>query len=445
MFAAAWAAAIWYWRSADSAPTVVEMGLCLAIAPAAVAIAFWGARKLLASAPSAPVANATAQGAPPPTLSARGPQLAIIGAAIRSPHGLSPEELAMALDERKANADLDEELVDDAGFPITSARCDDAVDEALQDEIRAWLAEHMSPTPHFGDEHWRALIMATSVAGELASQAAWDLRGTHDAPMMTLVPVLPGHWNAAQRDAAGRWLKHTVSQFGLPENHVTLAPDIPNLQVAASINKIAETIAAGTQPAAALVIACESSIGEDTVAAWSESKMLFTPSQPQKLIPGEGAAGLLLTSIKQALTIEDALFVVMDQLASAPREASADDTRRADGSVLKQVVEGRIALGQVAAADLAMIVADTGHRSNRAQELMDTTSAALPHLDLTEDVISAGMASGSCGQVPFVTALALARHYALVRMAPVVCISNEDPYQRIAGIVHPPSTTIPQA
>lgn len=48
-----------------------------------------------------------------------------------------------------------------------------------------------------------------------------------------------------------------------------------------------------------------------------------------------------------------------------------------------------------------------------------------------------GLASGSCGAVPVITVLALARHYARERNAPVLCVSNEDPFLRGAALVRP--------
>jgi hypothetical protein len=83
-----------------------------------------------------------------------------------------------------------------------------------------------------------------------------------------------------------------------------------------------------------------------------------------------------------------------------------------------------------------MIVADTGHRASRTLELMGL-AATLPQLDDAVDVVPVGAALGTCGAVPFMTALALASHHARERNAPVLCISNEDPYLRWAAVVRP--------
>jgi hypothetical protein len=86
-----------------------------------------------------------------------------------------------------------------------------------------------------------------------------------------------------------------------------------------------------------------------------------------------------------------------------------------------------------------MLIADTGHRSNRAFELMAHVSAGFPQLEETGDVARVGVASGKCDAVQFMTALALGSHYVTERGAPVLCISNEDPYRRAVALMRPPS------
>lgn len=84
-----------------------------------------------------------------------------------------------------------------------------------------------------------------------------------------------------------------------------------------------------------------------------------------------------------------------------------------------------------------MLVADMGNRSSRVLELMEFASEATPQLDGVPGVVRVGAATGTCGAVPFMAALALGRHHALERVAPVLCISTEDPYQRCAALIRP--------
>jgi hypothetical protein len=70
---------------------------------------------------------------------------------------------------------------------------------------------------------------------------------------------------------------------------------------------------------------------------------------------------------------------------------------------------------------------------------MGLSTPAIAQVDAADDIVRIGLGSGSCGAVPFVTVLALARHYALERQAPVLCIGNEDPILRSAALVRPPA------
>jgi hypothetical protein len=441
VFGACWGGAIWYWRATNGMPATGDLVLSLFGLPLALLLAFWVGGKLIALRVGAPAA-APAQANRAAAASPAAPPLAIMAASLRSPHGASAEELSAAIAGNKARADLDEELVDEDGFPVMTARSGDARDEALQEEITEWLTLNGMPELRFSDEQWRALTMASAVAGELASQAANDFIPPEGAPpMLQLIPILPAEWHIEQRRAAGTWLKHTVTQFGWPAAHITLAAEAPTDAIGAApyavFGRLAHPGAASDAPLAAMVVACASHIGEQTVAQWAASASLFTSSQPQGLIPGEGAAALLVTDLRLARSIEGASFALLDPVEEGRRDLSADDTRRVDPKLLGELAERALKRGAAEWPNVAVIVADTGHRANRALELMGLASAAMPQLDDSADVVHVGVASGTCGAVPFMTALALARHHALERDAPVLCISNEDPYRRCAVLIRP--------
>lgn len=360
---------------------------------------------------------------------ARAPGLALLAASIRSPHGASTEELAAALRENRARADLDEELRDDDGFPVMTARCADARDDTLQEEIGAWLAASGMDGLPWTEEQWRALVLATGVAGELAGHAASVLAGdVGDAAALELVPVLPADWDNGQRQAAGLWLRHVVAQAGWPAGQVGLPHDA---DVQDSPSALFARLA--RSPTMAIVIACASHIGDETVAQWSAEGTLFTSSRPQGAIPGEGAAGVLVGGLRGAPHVP-----VLAAVDEARRTTSADEARRAETGLLGEVADRVLARGGADPSAVATIVGDTGHRSGRALELMGYAASRMPQLDGTDDVVQAGAACGTCALVPFFTALALARHYALERAMPVLCTSNEDPWLRIAALVTPP-------
>lgn len=355
--------------------------------------------------------------------------LTILAGALRTPHGASAAELDTALAANKVDADLDRALVDDDGLPVMTARCAQAIDELAREEIADWLAAHAAPAPRLGDEQWRALVLATAVLRELAGHAAASLL-PHDgaAPMLQLAPLLPDDWQPEQRQAASMWCRQVLVEAGWPMAQVAVvAPESPP----ACIARFAQEATTSTAPAATILLACASHIGQETVDRWSADGTLFTSSHPRGRIPGEGAAGLLLVP---ALDGAGLAHISLEVDARDPALASQ---KRPSPSQLNTLVERLLQDATVAPADVAMIVADTGPDTRKVIELMEFGSASAPHLDHASDIVRLGPACGACGAVPFVAALAVAAHAAQERAAPLLCVGNDNLEWRALALVRP--------
>jgi hypothetical protein len=442
LFLACWGGVITYWRMSGRAPGVTEMLLCLLALPALMLLLVWGASKTITFPRAAPAATPKVQPAPASAAPPPAPPVAILAATLRLRHGASVDELAEAIAGNRARADLDRELVDEDGFPVMTARSMDATDDVLQDDITEWLSRNGMEELRFSEEQWRALTLASAVTADLAMRAAGELPALESSPpLLQLLPVLPADWPIDQRRAAGMWLRQTAAQFGWPFERISVPADVLAIATdaapAALLKRFAIDAATGGTPALALIVACASHIGQQTVDEWAASGKLFTSAQPQGLIPGEGAVGLLLGDLRQAQATENMAYVVLDRIEEVQRGAESDDVRRVDTALLGELAERVCQGAAVALPTVAMIVADAGHRRNPVSELMGFASAAMPQLDASEDIVCVGQASGTCGAVPLLTSLALARHYVLEREAPVLCVSNETAYRRCVGLVRP--------
>jgi hypothetical protein len=428
---ACWGAAITYWRMNKSAPGSGELAVCLLALPAALLAAFWAGSRVIASLRATPAANARTQPAAAPAVPPQAPSLAILASALRAPHGTSAEELAQAIAGNKARTDLDRELIDDNGFPVMTARSSDARDDMLQEEIAEWLSRNGMEDLQFSDEQWRALTLASAVTGDLAMRAASELVPAEGKPpLLQLVPMLPADWPITHRRAAIMWLEHTAVRFGWPADHITVATEaMPNAGDAAPssvFTRLADAAARNDTPLVALVVAGASHIGQETVDQWAAAGSLFTSSHPQGRIPGEGAAGLLVSDLRLAESTEGMAYVLLDRIVEVRRDAAAEEGRRPEPKLLGDLADSACKRAGIGLSDVAMIIADTGHRPHRTQELMGFASAAMPQLDVTDDVIAVGRACGHCGAVPFVAALALGRYYNLECDKPVLFVSNEE-------------------
>ena len=383
-----------------------ELLMAVFAVPLALRVAFWHSRKLFArhAAATSATTSAPLPSTPPHLAPLRPPVLAIVGASLRLPHGASTQALATA----------------------PADHCGDAtVDDASRAAILAWLTENGLADLRFSDEQWRALVLATQVTAELADQAAQCLMPAGDPSgllrPLRLIPLLPAEWNSAQRRAAGQWLEHTVAQAGWPASRIERArsalPGPDEASPAAPFGHLAHEAVLTNAPLSALVVACASHVG--------------------------GAAGLFVLDERQARSIGAAAIVHLEALKEGRRDSSADAGSEVDTALLTGVIDSALAHAGAAPADVAMVVADTGERPRRVLELMGSV-AALSRLDPGRDIVHVGTACGSCGVVSFIAALALARHHALAREAPVLCVSNEDACRRIAALLMLPALVSPE-
>jgi hypothetical protein len=445
-FLVCWTCMLWYWHKTQRDPGTGELALTLVALPLALLLGFWKTSKAVAAKDAAVMADgakpamASAATAAALETASSSPVLAIVATALRSPHGSSADELASAIADNEARADLDKELVDDNGFPVMTARSDEALDEALQDEIMEWLSAQGMPQLRFSEEQWRSLTLATGVASELGSRAGELIPAEGTPPLLQLRLLLPQEWPVDVHRAATMWLKHAVSQYGWPVDKIGVPEVADQVQALTPAAMLTQLMPSATKPGSmiAIVIACASLIGQESVDRLAASELLFTSSsQARGQIPGEGAAGLLLTDVEQARQYGLGDNALLGPIGENRRDDSADEARRVEATVLLELSEQIAKAGGIELAQIDMVVADTAHRSNRVLELMSLAAPTIPQLDAADDVIRIGLGSGSCGAVPFVTVLALAQHYARKRNVPVLCISNEDPWLRAAALICP--------
>jgi len=441
VFGASWVGAVSYWRATNRMPSTLDLLTWMAVLPLALLLAFWiGRRVVLARAAAAsatgtaPAADAVpaAPSAPPAV-----PALAMLASSIRTPHGATPAELAQAIGAQRARAGLDPELVDDNGFPLLSARADVAVDE-IKAEVDAWRSGAALGDPHWSPEQWRALALGSAVAADLLLAAAGhpQLLAEDDgaptvAPLLRIHAAMTPEWNEEQRAVAGAWLAALAVRYGWPAQRLqvdSLPAPAPTV-----LGQLAAHAAGGAEPVFAIVLAFGSRIGEAQVERMAMDGTLFSAANPQGLVPGEAAAGLLVADGVQAALFDPAAPRL--QLAGAPRNAQGAGARP-DTALLRQLA-GVLLPDAQAAAGVSAIFADTGHRSAPQVELMRFAGEALPHLDAGEDLKAVGAACGHCGDAPFLAALALAHQHACDSAGAALCVGNEDPLQRTAALVSP--------
>jgi hypothetical protein len=455
IFALCWTGAVWYWRSHNTMPATGDLVLYLLVLPLMLLFLAWFASKLILLAAAAPAAAAAAAGpaaasdqasAPPAAV----PAVELIAGALRLPHGQSPQELREAIAGNEARPGLDNELTDDYGFPLMTSRVSGLDVAAAEEAMTLWLEQAGLPDPAFKPEQWRALALGSEVVVELAQAATMHqnlsdydtatpaTRAAMALPVLQLLPMLPAGWELGQRLAAGRWLLSLVAQQGWPAERLALsaAAERGGAGPLALIAQLSQQSAREELPCLAILLACASHLGEDTVEQWAGQGLLFTAKNQRGQMPGEGAAGLLLADAAQAALIDSTPAPQLLGAMQAERDSSAD-SGRADAVLLTSLCKEALAAAGSQPAEVQLLASDTDHRGSRAAEMMAAAGAALPELDTATQACAVSASCGHAGPVGAVAALVLARQEVADNASHALYLSNQDPYQRSAAVVRP--------
>jgi hypothetical protein len=427
IFIGCWAAAIVYWRATDQMPGTGELAFCLVGLPLLLSGGVWLSRRLIEPpSVSMPGASTSAKRAAGGT--EQGRILAILAGSLRLPCGSSPGEVFAAIKANKARPDLDPTLRDEDGFPLMTSRCSAADDDEMPEEISAWFAANGFRDVHFNEEQLRALILATQVTEDLASN------DNISRQKLQLVPVTAQEWTVEQRHASGAWLVQSIAQSGWPADQITLAGDVHANSTLASVFNGARN---DENPAElTMVVAFASNLGDETVSRWTENKTLFASSRPNGQIPGEGAAAIFVAPVEPASPAAGGAALLCS-IEEGKRDSAADETRRLDPKLLQDLAGRAMNRGGIEPAEIALVVGDTGHRPNCTLELMELASRLSPQLDSAEDVVQTGVATASCGSVPSLAAVVLASHSAIELDRMTLWVSNSDQVARAVAVIRP--------
>lgn len=457
LFVAVWVLMLVYWSSVHRIPTTSEILLYLLVLPAGFLLGIWLLRKTataLAAGWAAHAARAQAPLAaevPAPVQDSSHEQawtLAILATALRAPHGDSADALAAAMQSGEARLGLDSELKV-GGFPVKIGRVPEVDAAACAERIAVWQAATGKPVGDWSEEQLRALAMAHDVLQDVApvlkqhpllqaySTTPQAQRGTIVLPTLQLLAVLPSRWTLAERQTASLWLTHLLEEQGWPAEKMLLSPlggggvtEPLGLLDSVSVHSHRQAI-----PCLCLALACESFVGEESVAAWDNVGQLRRDKVDGGQTPGEGAVCLLLGDAQQALQMAELAPAGLHRAALGRRDKSADAAGRISAALLEQLVQQALQAAGAEPAQVTLLVADSDHR--RLPELMSLDQTALPDLDMQAQCLKIAADCGSAGAVSTWTALALAHFEATANAGCVVCVGVQDAFDRTAVVVRP--------
>ncbi|HRN61119.1 MAG TPA: hypothetical protein PLF73_01490 [Luteimonas sp.] len=457
-FLLVWALVIGYWRLAGVAPDLRDLVLYLGVLPLGVFAVLALLRRGLDSARRKKSAvdteagddgSADAASASPPREPAL--PLGILAAALRLPAGSDAAALVRSLAEPVA-PDLHDRLKDGSGFPVFASWAEDVDVDMAEQALDAARARSPRAPERLDPEQLRAIGLLLPVAQDLLQQivagdwltppAAPAANAGRPAPPPVLVQArlfLPADWPAAVGALVMACLEDEAQACDIPAAQWSLA-----LVPAASADEIWRDLATiAAQPAASaasapihLLLACHSQLGERSVQRLDQGGRLFSSQRPEGLVPGEGAAGLLLLAGDADEQFAATPRAVLRAHASASQGVSwqARAAIAQTGELLERLLQR---VPDTARADVEALVRNADLRRSRATAVAGFAGQVLDHLDTDTNCLSTGSACGHVGIVSPLALLALAAEKAAADAARVLALAVAEPDQRALALVLP--------
>lgn len=443
-FIAVWLVMALYWKATYHVPSVKELILNGVGVPLLLVAGVAAIRKGFGPAdrPASPPESLTVD-APAETVS-KDPSLmwtmALLDASLRLPAGMSTEEvLALAREGKVVGLHPSLQRLDGAKVFAGSAASiwgDDLDDGLLTLEVAAG----------WNDEQRRAMLLAAETIDELMQRhATTPVTPPNDSlhavpPPFKLHLLLPERWRTDASTLA-TWLDLHLERGhwrpGVEPAKVIFAAQ--PVEALAALDALNVAIQQQRSPTRHIVLACDSSLSQQTVDALDGAGQLFAHNRPNGHVLGEGACALLLA---QPMTAGTSQVAQVHRLVAGTRPTSVDQPEQQQGGTVAQLLQK--ALDQSSNAGLAMtgcaLVSDADQRSTRRAEITDAAQQAWPDSDIRLRCQHLGLANGSSGAVLALGTIAVAGAHSVEAQQPTFAVSISDPLARGALLVSLPAS-----
>lgn len=454
LFALVWLAVIIWWQESRTLPTGVDIGLYLFALPLALLGALWlGARAVRAArAPKPqPVASTdTPQQAPTAVA-----ELRIVAVAARAGAGDDAASIAQALMEQQ-RPELDTELKTLQGYPVFASRAPLLND----DELYAAARERGAHADALGTAGLRVTAMLADIAATLTDEAhrrvtQLDVPARdEDWPLLRFDILLPASWSPPARERARTQVLAAAGVW--PDSRVAATEHAARDAMAADtlLRELAATSSDDpATPTWRILLAGDGYIDQDQVAQWDADASLLTHANPQGRVPGEAAAGVLLSLARNAApatanadTAKNASFATTPELLVAfspiaQRAKPADARGAAPEPALAELARDLVERTATAPDSVVHVISDADHRGSRPLEALGVASQLFSHLDASKDCHAVGVACGHTGVAASLLTLAVAGEACMQSDQPVLTLTLQDPALRCASLVYRPAAS----
>lgn len=453
-----WALVLAWWQSNDYQPDRLELVLYLGAIPLALVGGYWLLRGFIEHLKAAPGENVAAPPLPvddDPLAGARARTAAVersmtlrlVDAFVATPAGASGDDILAALDAGK-RPEPSAQLTDSDGFPVFVATVSDVDVEGMAER----LAELPPGRARFAEpEHAiRALALLDGVLEKAAAGMASRLAARAEKLRLHVLWMIPGTWDSGHFPDLRAWLHATywptVDTVDLEISLVNAASEVEAMRLVDNA-----VLRANRNPAAdelILLVGAVSSVTQDSVESWEAAGRLFSARHPDRQIPGEGAAAILLMAEATAIKLAISESVIISRVGHGVRHKPVNAGGRIGGRLIEQLVAGVLDVSGLAAAKVMAAIGDVDHRASHLTEMLEGLGASFEHLDPVKDCLATGSANGALGPVGSLVVLACARSRVLAAGAPVLCLSSQHERERAVLLAMPgiaPATPEPSS
>ncbi|MFC3551867.1 hypothetical protein ACFOLC_12725 [Lysobacter cavernae] len=453
---------VFWWNVTDTNPSGRDIALYLGVLPAGLLGSYWLLRWGRTRAQARRETRAAAVGEPAPgtggeSIEAAMPApdyvLHVLAGAVLLPAGASADEVAAALVEPQRPG-LHPQLRDESGLPVFAAQVEGVDAGAIADALRAHLHDDGAVGQGVDEECLRALALLDPVAEELlyvalpTSAPADELlppttpygnsrvvRSSAPVSLLRVRLLLPAQWPQPVREAATQWLLAKAVAMGYTADQLSIEslPVTDGAEVWRLLDHLGQALARAPDHDRQLLLAAHSHLGERSIEQLIARGRLLNSRRQEGLLPGEGAAGVLLAAIAPADA--DTPPLQMHRVVHGRNHAAAQS--RAAVRQASELVQRALTTAAQSAETIRTVVSDADHRPSRAIEIAGAVSMVLPELDPVQHCLHLGVACGDLGPVAPLAALAVAAAQAARDAAPVLVVGLAADDTRAALAVTP--------
>jgi hypothetical protein len=375
------------------------------------------------------------------------------------------DEVVDTLTERRTRPLPDPLLTDEQGFPLLSGRFPELDASPIEAILNRHTRENQENDFRDVDSYSTGCLRALTLLGLLldqvlndwplrtvddqqqrhASQAA-TLRGSSglayeaDRPFVLDVKLIVSTSLQQHEQAFARaYLKDRLAplkthMYDMRIDLVAACDDATGLALADAFS-LNPSESAGQ---ALLLLACDSTLCPIVTEDWHASGRLFGSRQPNGLMMGEAAFGILCV---RESALDHALkepVCHLTRMSRARREASADAQGKPSSACLAEQIARALDASRVTGEEIGTVVCDADHRNGRTLECIGAMIEQTPRLDALQNRLALNEACGHLGAASMTGVMSVATLQVATAGHPVLLFNVSHATDRAAAVLIPP-------